>query len=1683
MGAFGRENGAFLSAGELAIQAGLPSAKVFTPGSLSFNSQSKGVVVTNAQGIKQVKTPQVIAVVTTNSAIKYTITLYSVTNITGYTNGAFLIAGSAAPLSAITVENADGTAVTTNSVRITSIRDSITSIADYVYSSGAWQLTTGGGIRTELETITTTNAVRTILHEIKAGAAVLRSSTRRYQTFSWGTALIESVEGAGADGRTNSYTYNTNGWLRQVMRSDGRWEIFVYDNAGRPTNIFSAWLNQEPTTNGSLCRVSTNIYSSAIVSGSGDDSNNQPSAPRLTVESVLGTEVSRRYAVYFPGTAMEIHCTGPGVAWDNGTNLITTTRYFTNGGFNRMVDRIYYPGSTMDIFHYTSNATTFASVRESGWPSYWSDPGDEQIIMGSATSNIVTHFGQPVSRTIVNFYSPYNNEVISYFTVSAEAYSDTDGYGRPRRIDYSDGTWSYTDYGCCGGTIFTNREGTVTTHTYDALNRLVATTSAGITMSNVYDLADSIIAVNRHGTDSTVIANSTAVYNTAGELVSRGNGAGNTNAFTSFFDGSGYHVEVMTFPDLTTKTNRYFHDGQLYQSFGSGAFPVTYAYGPTNDGAGRLFAHEQHGSATEWSLTIRDMQGRHYKTLFASPSAPHPYTRSYYDAYGALARFSDAMTNTTLYTPSVSGSLSGIYSERDSYVALDMNRNGSIDLESTDRITRRRDDYIESSVLGVWLERVETYEWAVDNESTAILTSTTERTFDGLHSVTTRFGLTNRVDTVFAGSGARYVTNALPDGTYTVSTFQDGRLVRLETRNPELAIISLTTFGYDPHGRQNKMTNAANGTSTTYEYDKADRVTNVIVSAIGLVDQSTKSVYDNMGRVIRTTLPDGTSVTNVYHASSGMLATNAGSHTHPVAYQYDSQGRMTDMTTWQAYPSSGAATTVWKYDAYRGFMTNKVYADGSGPSYTHDALGRITQRKWARGTNTTYAYNAAGELLIATYSDPGTPSITNSHDRRGRTTTIKQGTNATTRLYDDAGNLLSENYTAGILAGMALTNRFDALLRRTTNGLLNGSTWLAQTRYTYDAASRLFSVSDGTSSAAYAYLTNSPLVSTVLFTNGGVSRMTTRKQYDGFYRLASISSSNSAAGVLSSHGYTYNSVNQRARVDREDGTYWVYDYDVLGQMKSGKTYWSDGTPIAGQQFEYGFDDIGNRKTAASGGDQWGTNLRHENYTPNSLNQYSQRTVPDSVDVLGVANSNAVVTVNLQSTYRKGEYFRASITADNSTGPVWLGLTNVGVLFNTTNDIVTTNTGNTLLAPATETYLHDLDGNLVRNGLWTNLWNTENRWITAQSLTTVSSSARQKVDFAYDYQGRRVQKVVSTWNGSGYVAQSTNRFLYDGWNLLAIVNSASGVSQSFLWGLDLSGSLQGSGGVGGLLAMNAGTTSTHFVAFDGNGNVSALASVSDGTNTATYDYSPFGQVLRASGPVAKANVFRFSTKLHDDEVGTVYYGLRDYDPFAGRWSSRDPIDEIGDANLYAFLRNGPQDHVDPLGEDAFLPYPGYPGPYRPLPSPPPPPTPPQPWTPPPGIAILGERCCCSGGGRPRLTADKAYVINKFAITFMVTNVRNVGSGCYDNVQVLWNTCWMNNTPNIVWVPGSVLGPSIYNPYKQPVSSGPFSIVANIKLEYLWCNTATERWEEGHDRVSGYTCQYVRNWPLPGHWECD
>jgi RHS repeat-associated protein len=416
-------------------------------------------------------------------------------------------------------------------------------------------------------------------------------------------------------------------------------------------------------------------------------------------------------------------------------------------------------------------------------------------------------------------------------------------------------------------------------------------------------------------------------------------------------------------------------------------------------------------------------------------------------------------------------------------------------------------------------------------------------------------------------------------------------------------------------------------------------------------------------------------------------------------------------------------------------------------------------------------------------------------------------------------------------------------------------------------------------------------------------------------RLTQISSSSSVWGLLASFSYGYNSANQRTNNTLADNSYWVYGYDALGQVTSGKKYWSDGSPVSGQQFQYQFDTIGNRQGTDAGGDDLGANLHHAVYTPDGggLNQYANRGVPGYVQTLGTASTSANVAVwaangSYGQAVRKGTYFRAELTVNNAGNPQWIALTNVALKpGGSSADVVANAAGNVFVAKTPEQFGYDADGNLTNDGRWAFTWDAENRLVRMAANTAVGP--QQVITFAYDWRGRRIQKQVSV---NGTVTNNT-AFVYDGWNPVARLNATnSAVVQSYVWGLDLSGSVQGAGGVGGLLEVSDAVNGVSFVAYDGNGNVAGLVAANNSGSSAVYEYGPFGEVLRATGPMAKANPFRFSTKYQDDETDLVYYGYRYYNASTGRWLSRDPEQESGGENLYGFLGNSPLNDYDAFG---------------------------------------------------------------------------------------------------------------------------------------------------------------------------
>jgi RHS repeat-associated protein len=754
------------------------------------------------------------------------------------------------------------------------------------------------------------------------------------------------------------------------------------------------------------------------------------------------------------------------------------------------------------------------------------------------------------------------------------------------------------------------------------------------------------------------------------------------------------------------------------------------------------------------------------------------------------------------------------------------------------------------------------------------------------------------------------------------------------------SISTPTYFYYDALGRPISEKDPL-GFVSGRTYDTATGWVTATTNAAGKV--TTYQYYQvteaNSGKLKCQTDPNGKKSYTQFN-NRGQLKYVWGDVPYPEERVYDdTYGDMIRLRTFRdgsnwSNPSwpGGALTpdeTVWTYDPSTGVVLTKQDAAGRAYANTYHPMGILATRQWARGVTITYTLNVFVEPLGKQYSD-GTPGFTVSlYTSLGQPYHVIDDAFGTLSFaYDEDGEQLSATYGwDSPLAGVAVTNRINSLYGKDqvavdlTSG--GGSANLL-TQYDFDPTTgRLATVSrqvgGTTESVSYSYLANSDLINSRVGKHGTSTAVTANQGWEYGYRLRSTQARLGTSGPLvSSWTYVYDDVDRRQAATLVDGSTWQYGYDDRNQVISGARFWADFVPVAGQQFGYAYDSAGNRGRTTVGGDASGQGLRSSTYTTNNLNQYTSRTVPGAVDVVGYATAPASVTVNGQAAYEKGEYFWKETTVANGSAPQSVQV-----------DVVATQQGNSasdsgrLLVPkATQSFSYDFDGNLTFDGIWQYEWDAENRpkAMTMTNLVGVPNAQRFRLELGYDWLGRRLAKTVKTWTGTEFANPVTTRFVYDlsadqagGWRLLAELDADNNIVRSYTWGLDLSGTLDDAGGIAGLLfvTQHPGLT-THFACYDGNGNVVALVDTTS-TVSARYEYGPFGEPIGLRGAFAETNPIRWSTKYMDAETELVCYGNRYYSPSLGRWISRDPIEEQDGNNLYAYVGNNPVNGIDPLGQ--------------------------------------------------------------------------------------------------------------------------------------------------------------------------
>ncbi len=1111
------------------------------------------------------------------------------------------------------------------------------------------------------------------------------------------------------------------------------------------------------------------------------------------------------------------------------------------------------------------------------YPAYWPD--------GRVKETIIRQDGRIISRTL-NEVSGSDSLTTVWDEQGIETRTLTDASGRTKTV---------TQVGVAAQDGHQAQPDRVTDYTYSGQTTTTVMTAGGLsrTQESVVDLA--------------------------GRTVSETDSSGATT-LTSYPNAG--RDSLTTLPGGLTRLVTNDLDGRMVSVTGSGVMDEFYDYDYSTTGAapGNLITMKRMGdlpNSPRYQSSEQDWAGRSVNSKSPSPTGIPGEIVTTVSGY-------QPNTRRLISTQSASGLMffqKPAANSETTYSGYDLDNSLALEPAGIDRVSESNRRYVLEE--GYWWQVATQKNYDVNGSAASAITTISKRCLHGMPG-----GLASKSVSISSGGETTTVTTSIDrtkkivirTETTTASTVDavsktvNGLLVSRKARDTS----SLARWEYDglgqvlkeitPHGASNGKTYYADGSLHTAT-DFAGKTTTF---------EYYGPTHQAAGKVSQMTNPFGKTTTYLY-SDLGQVTEEAGTASYKVSYEYDEYGFKKKMFTWRDATTSDA--TEWIYQPATGVLDAKKDAAGKSVSYTYYPSGQIHVRTWARTPHvaTTYSYQVPGDLTDIDYSD-ATPDVAlTGFDRLGRPTTITQtGIGTETLSYHPGkGTESARFYGLGhsLLPGIGLRSSVPDASGRPSGFEETSGADTAVVRsvsYGYDASGRFETITDGANRHVYSYHPNSSLVSTIESRDGGSSWFRESRFYDKPTRLVGIRSDrmsgNAVTAMISTHGYKHDDLGRRTRNTFQDGSYWEYGYNDRSEVTSAMRKTSAGTVIPQLAASYDYDGIGNRLSSIS------PILGNHTYTPNSLNQYASITTGNSRTAIGRAPAAWNVEVDGVAAGRTGELYHRPITATNGAAPVW-------------KEVVTrrdtgapSSTGHFWYAATPFSPVYDEDGNLTNDGRWSYLWDAENRLIQMKSTPEAVTAGHPytKVVNAYDWQGRRIAKHV--WKGGtagSPIFASSHRWLYNGWNEIAELSASSDTATTltrqniFTWGLDLSGTLQGAGGVGGLLVQ---TTVANGVkedaSYDGNGNIVAWTKSTASAPTSRREYDAFGNTLVSEGNWPSS--FGFSTKMQDAETGLYYYGYRFYDPMTGSWISKDFLGELGGINLHQFVKNNAVGNWDLLG---------------------------------------------------------------------------------------------------------------------------------------------------------------------------
>jgi RHS repeat-associated protein len=1338
---------------------------------------------------------------------------------------------------------------------------------DYQWDATAsdWTLKRGNDTAEETHDETIVNGNRVV--RVTIGDGSLASSVKEvtYQTFPFGEKAVAEVLGPGSQDLTTLTAYHEDpthpgsyGRVASVSRPGGSWTRYQYDGQGRVTSETRPHLDSDVHALEAEAQVTNFDYAPVSSSGSSltsvdvlvNPQDPESEEPRTVTETVGGTVVAKTFYQYERTSTGERTVTEERCSQQSCSfGASTSLRTVTE----------YYAANVEEA----SNGQV-RSVRhpDNQLDSYTYEYGT----YNAGSAGFFPGSGPAVRQTITHgtVQSPAG---VAYKTTREVSITDERGRAvRDESFVYNGSTYELTSW---------------TTRDYDERGHMTRSTSS----SGELETASWGCCAEESTTDARGITTLYSRDDLQRVLISQR--AGISTSYT--YDGDGRELSATRDGGGVSLTSSKSYDlaGRVTESVDEAGLRTTFSYSPdglqtviTRPG-GFTQVNEQFVDGRQRSITGTAVVPQFFSysvnpdgtqvTEVRVGNANSPaFERTVTDMLGRTVRVERPGFGGTLATSETSYNSFGqvartrttgladmlyAYDELGHQIrsGLDVNGNGTLDLAGTDRIDAS-DSYF-NVVEGQWWRESRRSVYALPSNSPIVI-STSRTRLTGLGGGL----LAEQVSIDLQGNETRTTVSIDPSSrtetrrTNVPDSSQDAVAVSVDGRlTSSTSPTGVTTaFDYDGLGRRTGVTDPRKGRSETH-YDNGTGRVDYVKDAAG---NMTGFAYElATGRKVSETNALGKSTYFAYDAR-GQLVRTWGDVPYPVEYVYDAYGRRIEMRTYRS--ALNFSTASWPDGA-------EMAADPTRWIY-EEATGLLLQKQDAAGQAPQYTYDTAGRLKTRTWARPK----------------VGGGALVTTYSYDPGtGDLASVDYNDST---PDVTYSYDRLGRQNAVADAAGSR-----TFGYDPATLQLSTETMTGITP-AVLTHRYDTTTV---KGRPVGITLGTNYDATYgydtagRMNSVNYTANSAHDIATYTYVPNSA-LLAGLTTQTGQTTAYSYEAHRDVKTQVQNKFGSTVVS--QYDYAYDAIGRRTSVRNSGTAFAA-------AAYSLWGYDDRNeLTSSGRYLGA--NIAVTTSPVPAQARSYAYDPIGNRQSSNSGGV-----PTSYIANALNEYTTV---------GAQSPSYDADGNLSNDGTKLVTYNAENQLLQVAPVAPVNGSKR--VTFVYDYIGRRVRKVVDTFSGSSWSTSETKTWVYAGWNKLQESKTVGATTtvKSFVWGLDVGQSLEGAGGIGGLLA-SVDATGANLFAYDGNGNVSELL-LTGGAINAHYEYDAFGNPIVSSGSGAVENCYRFSTKYQDDETGLYYYGYRYYAPATGRWLQRDPVGERGGLNLFAMVRNAPVDLVDLLGLD-------------------------------------------------------------------------------------------------------------------------------------------------------------------------